>query len=308
LTAASRLPATTPTRSGRRRLLAACLAITAATAVGCGDVPDATRPLGSLGEGVARVEVVWRDAGGVRRSRAFGTAFRVGSQGELLTAHHVAANARTQLGRLGRETRARIHVAFAPTGPEPGSDADGPLSIEVAIAAEDPDADLALLRSVEPPRGSGEGSASRGPAGDLARGSAARLASAQPPAESAVAVVGYPIGEPDLVVRTGRLLDAAGLADAPAASDPLRNWLEEHLRDGTVLLAEVETRLGNSGAPIYLAESGEIIGLCSAVLIQNHITRGELIPLPNPPGAPLTVIITADRIRSFLAAHHASER
>ncbi|TFG97981.1 MAG: serine protease [Myxococcales bacterium] len=308
LMAARRHSATTPTRIGWRRRLAAGLAITAAAAVGCGDVPDATSPLGSLGEGVARVEVVWRDAGGVRRSRAFGTAFRVGSQGELLTAHHVAANARTQLGRFGRETRARIHVAFAPTGPEPGSDADASLSIEVAIAAEDPDADLALLQSVGPQQEGGEGSASRGPAGDIARGSAARLASAQPPAESAVAVVGYPIGEPDLVVRTGRLLDTADLADAPAASDPLRSWLDTHLRDGSVLLADVETRLGNSGAPIYLLESGEIIGLCSAVLLRNQLTKGELIPLPHPPGATITVIITAQRIQSFLAAHRASAR
>jgi hypothetical protein len=304
--AARRHSTPTPTRIGWRRRLAAGLAITAAAAVGCQDAPDATRPLESLGEGVARVEVVWHDASGVRRTRAFGTAFRVGAQGDLLTAHHVAANARTQLERLGPETRARIHVAFAPTRLEPGSDADGPLSIEVAIAAEDPDADLALLRSVGPPPEGSEGSAPRGTASGILRGSAARLASAQPPAESAVAVVGFPIGESHLVVRTGRLLDPADLDDAPAASAPLRSWLEEHLRDGAVLLADVETRLGNSGAPIYLAESGEIIGLCSAVLIRNQITRGELIPLPQPPGATITLIITAHRIESFLAAHRVS--
>jgi S1-C subfamily serine protease len=297
-----------PTRSGRRYRLAAGLAIAAAAAVGCGDAPDATRSVGPLGEGVARVEVVWRDTGGVRRNRAFGTAFRVGSQGDLLTAHHVAANARTQRAKLGQETRARIQVTFAATGPEPGIDAGGPLSIEVAIAAEDPDADLALLRSVEPPPAGGEASAPRGPAGGIARGDAARLASAQPPAESLIAVVGYPIGEPDLVVRTGRLLDRAVLDGAPAASGPLRSWLDERLHDGAVLLADVEIRLGNSGAPIYLEESGEIIGLCSAVLFRNHIAKDELIPLPNPPGAPITLIITAQRIQSFLAAHRVPGR
>jgi hypothetical protein len=296
-----------PTRIGPRRRIATCLAITAAAAVGCGDAPDAARPLASLGEGVARVEVVWRDAGGIHRSRAFGTAFRVGSQGELLTAHHVAANARSQRQKLGRETRPRIHVTFAAAGPEPGSGADESLSIEVAIAAEDPEADLALLRSVEPPREGGDGSARRGPAGGVASGTVAPLASAPPAAESAVSVVGYPIGEPDLVMRTGRLLDPALLDDAPAASEPLRRRLAEHVRDGVVLLADVETRLGNSGAPIYLAESGEIIGLCSAVVLRNDITRGNLIPLPHPPGAPITVIITADRIHRFLAAHRASD-
>jgi hypothetical protein len=109
------------------------------------------------------------------------------------------------------------------------------------------------------------------------------------------------------VIRTGRLLDPALLDDAPAASEPLRRRLAEHVRDGVVLLADVETRLGNSGAPIYLAESGEIIGLCSAVVLRNDITRGNLIPLPHPLGAPITVIITADRIHRFLAAHRASD-
>jgi hypothetical protein len=68
----------------------------------------------------------------------------------------------------------------------------------------------------------------------------------------------------------------------------------------------VETRLGNSGAPIYLVESGEIIGLCSAVLLRNGNPKDELIPLPKPLGAPLTVIIAAHRIQSFLDAHRAS--
>jgi hypothetical protein len=281
---------------GGRRSIAFCLAVALALAVGCGNAPDSAALLEALGEGVARVDVVWWDSSGVRRSRAFGTAFRVGSAGELLTAHHVAANARTQRDNLGQGTRARIHVVFEPPRPEPGSGAGASLSVEVAIAAEDPDADLALLRSVGPPLEGGE------------RG-AARLASASPSAESAIAVVGYPIGEPHLVVRTGRLLDPAILLDGPpAASEPGGSRLEEQLRDGAVLVADVETRLGNSGAPIYLAASREIIGLCSAVLFRNGLTRGELIPLPNPPGATITVIVAAQRIQSFLDAQRRSGR
>ena len=295
-------------RSGRERRLAASLAIAAAAVVGCGDAPDAIRPLGSFDAGVGRVEVVWWDASGAPRSRAFGTAFRVGSQGDLLTAQHVAANARGQRENLGRETRARIHVAFAPTRPEPGSDADGFRSVEVAIAAEDPGADLALLRIVEPPPEGGEGSGLGRPASSISRGSAARLAWAEPPAESAVAVVGYPIGEPHPVVRTGRLLDPVVLNGARATSKPLPSRLTELVRDGAVLLAHVETRLGNSGAPIYLVETGEIIGLCSAIVTWNDLTRGELIPLPHPPGDSITVIIAAHRIQSFLDAHHVSEQ
>jgi S1-C subfamily serine protease len=279
---------------GRWRGIAACLAV--ALAVGCGNAPDSTAPLEALGEGVARVDVVWWDSNGVRRSRAFGTAFRVGSPGELLTAHHVAANARTQSENLGAGTRARIHVVFAPAAPEPGSDEGATHSFEVAIAAEDPDTDLALLRGVGPPLEGGEEGV-------------ARLASARPSAESPIAVVGYPIGEPHLVVRTGRLLDPAMLLDAPLeATGPQRSRLEEQLRDGAVLVGDVETRLGNSGAPIYLAESREIIGLCSAVLIRGSIARRELFPLPDPPGATLTLIIAAQRIQSFLDAHRAPGR
>ncbi len=291
-------------RSGRRRRIVASLAIAAAALVGCGDAPDATWPLGSLDAGIGRVEVVWWDASGAPRSRVFGTAFRVGSQGDLLTAQHVADNARAQREQLGRETRARIHVAFAPTGPEPGSDPDGSLSVEVAIAAEDPGVDLALLRIVEPPPEGGEGSGLGRPASRILRGSAARLAWAEPPAESAVAVVGYPIGEPHPVVRTGRLVDPVVLGGTLAA--PLPRWLTELLRDGAVLLANVETKLGNSGAPIYLADTGEIIGLCSAILTRNDPAKDELIPLPRPPGDSITVIIAAHRIRSFLDAQRVS--
>jgi hypothetical protein len=254
------------------------------------------------------VDVVWWDAGGVRHSRPFGTAFRVGSSGDLLTAQHVAANARTQSRQLGRATRARIHVVFEAARPEPGRDAEAAVSIEVAIAAEDPDVDLALLRSVEPPLEGVEKGAPEGTARGVSRGSAAPLASAPPPADSLVAVVGFPTGEPHLVVRTGRLLDPAILDAAPTASEPLRSWLDGHLRDGSVLVTDVETRLGNSGAPIYLVESGEIIGLCSAVLLQNATTKDELIPLPHPPGAPITVIIAAHRIQSFLDAHRVPGR
>ena len=291
-------------RSGHLRRLAVCLAIAAAAAVGCGDAPDAIGPLESLAAGVARVQVVWWDSSGAERSRAFGTAFRVGSRGDLLTAQHVAANARAQRERLGRQTRASIQVAFAPTAPEPGSDADGSLSAEITITAEDRGADLALLRIVEPaPEG-----AAGGPERRSSLRSAARLASTPPPAESAIAVAGFPIGERHLVVRSGRLLDPVALARGLGASESLPSWLDELLRDDAVLLADVETRLGNSGAPIYLAESGEIIGLCSAILLQGTLTKGELIPLPHPPGDPITVIIAAHRIHSFLDANRVSAR
>jgi hypothetical protein len=53
-------------------------------------------------------------------------------------------------------------------------------------------------------------------------------------------------------------------------------------------------------------ESGEIIGLCSAVLLRNGNPKDELIPLPKPLGAPLTVIFAAHRIQSFLDALRAS--
>jgi hypothetical protein len=85
-------------------------------------------------------------------------------------------------------------------------------------------------------------------------------------------------------------------------------WLERLLRDDAILLADVEARLGNSGAPIYLVESGEVIGLCSAILLHNTIVRDELIPRPHPPGDAITLIVAAHRIQTFLDEHRASER
>jgi S1-C subfamily serine protease len=248
------------------------------------------------------VQVVWWDASGARRSRAFGTAFRVGPRGELLTAWHVAASARTERERLGPRTRARIQVAFAPCDPERGRDADGSCPVDVAIVAEDRDADLALLRMriVPPPEG--------GPTRGVPLGRPARLATARPPFESAVAVAGYPIEERDLVVRPGRLLDPAALVRDPRRSESLPDWLDDLLSDDAILLADVEVRLGNSGAPVYLVESGEVVGLCSAILLRNAIVRDRLIPLPHPPSDPIALIVAAHRIQSFLDAHRASAR
>src|SRR5262245_51640707 len=193
---------------GRPRRLATWLAGAAIAASACGEAPDAGRSLDALGADVARVQVVWSDTSGAPQSRAFGTAFRVGPRGELLTAWHVATSARTQRSQLGPGTHPRIQAAFAPSGVARGSGADGLLPVEVAIAAEDRDADLALLRILGEPAPRAEG----GSEGGLARGRVARLASARPTAESAVAVAGYPIGERDLVVRPGRLLDPSNLA------------------------------------------------------------------------------------------------
>src|SRR5262245_2954482 len=285
---------------GRPRRLATWLAGAAIAASACGEAPDAGRSLDALGADVARVQVVWSDTSGAPQSRAFGTAFRVGPRGELLTAWHVAASARTQREQLGPGTRARIQAAFAPGGAGRGSGADRRLPVEVAIAAEDRDADLALLRMLDEPR---PDAAVEGSAGRLARGRIARIASARPPAESAVAVAGYPIGERDLVVRPGRLLDPVALARTLSRSESLPAWLDELLRDDGILVADVEARLGNSGGPIYVEESGEVVGLCTAVLLHNEIVRGELIPLPRPPGDPIAVIVAAHRIRSFLDAH-----
>ncbi len=208
---------------------------------------------------------------GHQRSPAFGTAFRVGPHADLLTAQHVAANARIQREKLGPQTQAKIQVSFEATAPEPGSDADGSLSVEVAITAEERAADLALLRIVEPPP---EGSSGSGGGG----------------------------------VRSGRLIDPVALARSLGRSESLPGWLDALLRDDAALLADVETRLGNSGAPIDLAESGEIIALCSAILLRDSLTQGELIPLPKLPGAPITVILAAQRIQRFLDAHPVSAR
>jgi hypothetical protein len=289
---------------GRRELRrAARVGIATAIAAGCGDAPDALGPPRFAEEGVGRVEVAWRDASGAARTRAFGTAFYIGSHGELLTAQHVAANARTQRERVDARSGARIRVTFATARREPAGDADGPHSVEVAIAAEDPGADLALLRVVEPPLEGGEEGDPRRPGRRLSPASPARLAWGRPRAESAIAVVGYPIGEPHPVVRTGRLLDPAVLGGIAPGSEALPGWLAELLRDDAVLLADVETRLGQSGAPLYLGETGEIVGLCSAVLARSDLARGELIPLPHPPSDPITLVIAAPRIRRFLDAH-----
>jgi hypothetical protein len=280
------------------RLAAAC-AIAATALSACRDAPDAPPPAQEAHAGLARVEVVWRDASGAERTRAFGTAFRVGPQA-LVTAQHVAANARTERSSHGEQSGARLRVVLEP---EPGDGAaKGPeRALAVRVAAEEPAADLALLRIVGTDPGDGAAGSARPPA--IAAGAFSPLARSRPPADSAISLVGYPTGERDLVVRSGRVLDPVRVEGDSPASAPLPEWIGDLLRDGSVLFAEVETRLGNSGSPVYLDESGEIVGLCSSLLARNELARANLIPIPGRPGEPVTLVISAQRIRSFLDAH-----
>src|SRR5262245_43139290 len=158
---------------GRPRRLATWLAGAAIAASACGEAPDAGRSLDALGADVARVQVVWSDTSGAPQSRAFGTAFRVGPRGELLTAWHVAASARTQRAQLGPGTRARIQAAFAPSGVARGSGAEGLLPVEVAIAAGDRGADRAPRRTLGEPAAGG-GRAAEGDRRGASRSGASR--------------------------------------------------------------------------------------------------------------------------------------
>jgi S1-C subfamily serine protease len=244
-----------------RNAARAILLLTAAVSIaGCGD--DSAR----FRAGVARLEVRWMGPAAAWKSKPIGTAFFVGDQGYLLTARHVAEHGRTALEDLGGRLPARL-VAI-----QPGSE-----SVDVAIVAEDPEADVALLRVKGANHQDGRS-----------------LRRSAPPAQSEVALAGFPIGAPGLVVQRGRLLDPGSHGLTAEDFRSREGWTM--LAEGDLLPASVVAEVGHSGGPLFLAETGEVLGLCSASLLRadpNDDTR-------------LALIVPAPRIARFLDAQGVS--
>jgi S1-C subfamily serine protease len=230
---------------------------------GCGDDDARFRA------GVARLEVKWMGAAARWKSKSIGTAFFIGGQGYLLTARHVVDHGRAVQKDLSGRLPAQI-VAILP-GAEP---------VNVAIVAEDPTADVALLKVEgtirEPER---------------------RLRLVVPTTESEVVLAGFPIGEPELLVRRGRLVDPKSLRLTPEDFQTAQGWMSD-LSDGGLLLAGVSAEVGDSGGPVYLAETGEVIGLCSATLKRTNPEEATDIAL----------VVPAPRIARFLDAQGVSLR
>ena len=194
-----------------------------------------------------------------------GTGFIVHSEGYALTARHVTQGAtRESLHHGGRLTaglalpnlggRIRIAGSFEIVGCE--------------IVEEDPRHDLALVRLVPTPfqagKASGVSTTTDGGMAINALFGLAQLRLERPRDGVGVAVSGYPLATSTLITTSGAMASSWGvdLAEVQPPGAP-EGFTISDMKDSYI--ADVAVNPGNSGGPVYLSTSGEVVGVCVAL-------------------------------------------
>ncbi len=251
-----------------------------------------------------RIQAAVTDALGETRHNHLGSGFVVSTEGHVVTAFHVLENFRRLQAAAPASERIALVAQPASIDGQPerqGRETGAPAPTRgwpLRQIAEDSGNDLALLQAVSGPEPAG----SNGLASSVAR-----LALAPPAPDTAIALSGYPYGARTLQSRSGRILvSASALGDASHAFDA-PSWFQA-LGTGGFLLAEVETQRGNSGSPVSMTESGDVIGLCSAILLLNRSQLADAhdndaTDSEEEPAAPFTLVIPARSIAALLDRH-----
>jgi S1-C subfamily serine protease len=266
----------------------------------CGEPPASTRELGSA---IVRLQVTWADDTGKSRVTALGSGFLVSAEGHVVTAHHVIENGRQELAGLASDSDARL-VALLPT-PSTGAvgETHGRFSrVDLSVLAERPDWDLAVLELAPHPflaaaRRDRQRGGDRVPQAEIVR-----LSLEPPKPGTAVVLAGFPTGEKRLVVSTGHVLDERILAGAALDLDEAPEWLEP-LRGRGYLFADLQTRRGHSGGPVYLPESGDVVGVCVSVMFISRTQGDPGIPIQIHHGTAATLVIPAREVVRLLDEH-----
>ena len=79
-------------------------------------------------------------------------------------------------------------------------------------------------------------------------------------------------------------------------------WLEP-LRGRGYLFADLQTRRGHSGGPVYLPESGDVVGVCVSVMFISRTQGDPGIPIQIHHGTAATLVIPAREVVRLLDEH-----
>jgi S1-C subfamily serine protease len=197
-------------------------------------------------------------------SGSLGTGFLVNADAYVITARHVIIAGQALLAQITAQ-RKRMLVGLAIPNTEM---IRGSFSIvEFDVIDEDPRHDLALLKLRRNPF-----------AGEVTSGirlnneqiplpaNAATLSARRPRDGEMVAISGYPLGQPVLVTNTGWMATSWSYDVAQVGVPGGPAWFRRpDVADA--YLADVTVNPGNSGGPVYLTETGTVIGVCVASLL-----------------------------------------
>jgi S1-C subfamily serine protease len=214
---------------------------------------------------------------------AMGTGVLIGTKGYVVTALHVVTAGRAAIERRANGSL-RLEVAI------PYRNVDDPARVSardcfalVQFDEVDEDVvhDLALLKLKTNPFHAKIPALARvnGVEFDNLQVSSATLDIARPPDGAGVAISGFPLGESSLVTTAGSLASvwSSTQTESPVPL-PSQDWSPPVQSD--TYLADLAANPGNSGGPIYLSKTGNLIGICVAI---------RLAPMRDQNGNPVTV-------------------
>lgn len=87
-------------------------------------------------------------------------------------------------------------------------------------------------------------------------------------------ISGFPFREPSLVTQRGMIASAVERSNIPYFNEPDN--------DSDVILLDGMINHGNSGGPVYLAQTGEVVGVAEAFVG----TENQVVPIPQPATPP----------------------
>ena len=259
----------------------AALVVALACAVGCAPPPAVPERRLSLPEAIDAVApAVVQVLGDRPRAGApevLGTGFFVSEQGYVVTALHVVTPApgtrkRGLLAGLAFENTPTIRANFN--------------MVRLSLVAQDPEHDLALLKTAENPFHADAVGNLRLQVG------VAWLSAARPRDGTSIAVSGYPLSEEVLITTAGTVASGWGmhLDMGPRKDSP------EHLVLADAYIANVVVNHGNSGGPVFEIASGAVVGMCEG--FWNAPVHGGDVPLSYNSG--LGLIVPAPYVLNLL--------
>jgi S1-C subfamily serine protease len=191
--------------------------------------------------------------------RPLGSGFIVSSEGCVVTADHVIVSGKARLAESSASGKHMVIGFPAPQMQIGGIRFTGNfLDSAFEIVEEDPSHDLALLRAERNPFKGQLGNAYRiGNKEIPLQVGIARLYSQRPKDGDHIAISGYPLQELVMVTTAGSIAAAWPVERALAPGEPQLPWS----RSVDSLLADVTNNGGNSGGPVYLSETGEVVGV-----------------------------------------------
>jgi len=280
-----------------RRVRRSALVLATLAAAGCGGLAVLGRPPGAAAPIPVRVQLSMVNVRGETRDLVLGSGFLLNAEGHVVIAGHMVATARIY---LPIKPTAHFTVVLPPWrgGPET---VDG-RTRDASLVLEAPSLDLAVLQiDAEEITRPGPWPWSA-PRVGLSEREIPRLRLDEAPVGATIVLAGYPEGAPPLVEARGRLVDASVLEHYEIYADP-ENPLLAALRHHAIYLADVATEQGQSGSPVYLAETREVIGVCVSIL---QLAEGQQ---PDPPETPpsdapsITIVVQAGALAALLDAH-----